>query len=267
MKKIKGFTLLELIIVMAVMSILMVGIMQMMKPIRTTFVDSVYYESQRNTQNGMITYLCDKLRYANNIGIYTSGSVGSAITDFKDNVVDDTKYDTDLIHVITIDNSTNYTYNGATGFHGRIVVNKPKATGYNIADADNPSSASARVALSEAYYGDCSYCISVAPIATGSGTPITYKLESFNVTVTSLLDHGKFGATKQKNITTNTQDIPSSSNQTVSTEGYVLCKNMDSAKAYSGGFKYTGANPNNICTTTQGTKTYIVYTFPIGEDR
>ncbi|MGN0603965.1 MAG: prepilin-type N-terminal cleavage/methylation domain-containing protein [Oscillospiraceae bacterium] len=261
MKKFKGFTLLELIIVMAVMSILMVGIMQMMKPIRTTFVDSVYYESQRNTQNGMITYLCDKLRYANNVGIYTSGSVGNAITDFKDNVVDDTKYDTDLIHVITIDNSRDYTYNGATGFHGRIVVNKPKATGYSIADADNPSSASARVALSEAYYGDCSYCISIDPTVTG--TSPNYKLESFDVTVTSLLDHGKFGATKQKNITTNTQDIASSSNQTVSTEGYVICKNMDSTKAYSGGFHY----PGSVCTTTQGTKTYIVYTFPLGEDR
>lgn len=255
MKKIKGFTLIELIIVMAVMSILMLGIMQMMKPIRTTYVDSVFYESQRNTQNGIVTYLSDKLRYANNVGIYTGGSVASAINDFKSNVVDN-NYTDDQIHVITIDNSTDYTFENTTGFHGRIVVNKPDAVGYSIADADNPSTRSARVALSEAYYGACSYSISLTPVTTG--TYPNLKLESMKITVVSLLDHGKSGLTKEKNTTTRTEDINSSSNNVVSTEGFVVCKNFDTSKENSGNYK----SPASVVTTTQGTKTYIVCTFP-----
>lgn len=255
MKKIKGFTLLELIVVMAVMSILMVGIMQMMKPIRSTFVDSVYYEAQRNTQNGVITYLTETLRYASNIGIYTSGTVGNAIDDFKANVVNN-NFNYDEIYVITIDNQNDYAYNGTTGFRGRLIVNKPTVAGYSRNDADKPSTVSARVALSEAYYGDCSYSISITPVT--SGTSPNLKLESMNFEVSSLLDHGKFGASKQKNISTDTQDITNSSNQFVSTKGYVLCGNMDFGRSDCGNYKA----PATVVTTTKGTKTYIVYTLP-----
>lgn len=260
MKKIKGFTLIELIIVMAILSILMAGIMQMMKPIRSTFIDSTYFEMQRNTQNGMITYLSESLRYADNIGIYTSGSVANAINDFKTNVAPATPALADSqIHVITIDNKMDYTYNGTTGFRGRIVVNKPTATGYNAMWADNPSTASARVALSEAYYGACSYSISVQPKASGALALGTTKPDSIDITVASLLDHSGFGKAKTKNTTTNTNDIASASQQYVSTDGYVLCNNIKSSKKGSGNYKAPAASFN---TTTHGQRTYIVYTLP-----
>lgn len=255
MKKIKGFTLIELIIVMAVMSILLIGIMQMMKPIRGTFVDSTYYEAQRNTQNGVITYLSENLRYATNVGIYTSGTVGSAIDDFKNNVVDNT-YAENEIHVITIDNKRDYTYNGATGFRGRVIVNKPTATGYDKTKADDPTSNSARVALSEAYYGDCSYSINITPVTSGIFPAL--KLESLDITVSSLLDHGSFGKSKKKNIDTNTEDIATSANQFVSTKGYVICGNMEFSRDDCGNYK----QPSTVSTTTHDTKTYIVYTLP-----
>ncbi len=256
MKKIKGFTLLELIVVMAIMSILMLGIMQMMKPIRATYIDSVYYESQRNTQNGIITYLSENLRYANNVGIYSGGSVGNAINDFKNNVVNNHYTDSE-IHVITIDNSTAYTYNGTTGFHGRLVVNKPggPGSGYSIADADNPSTKSARVALSEAYYGAFSYSISLKPVTVGAGT--NARLKSIDMTIASLLDHSSLGSSKDKNTSTNTQDIATSS-KVVSTDGFVICNNMNFSREDSGKYKA----PATVVTTTQGVKTYIVFTYP-----
>ena len=80
MKKIKGFTLIELIIVMAIMTILMAAIMQMMKPIRSTYLDSTFYESQRNTQNGMVQYLTESLRYATNLGIYNQNAGATTLT-------------------------------------------------------------------------------------------------------------------------------------------------------------------------------------------
>lgn len=80
MKKIfKGFTLVELIVVMAIISILMLGIMQMFKPIRTLYVDSTLNETQRTAQNGIIQYVTESVRYATDLGIYTKGgSIGSA---------------------------------------------------------------------------------------------------------------------------------------------------------------------------------------------
>ena len=51
--KFKGFTLVELILVMAIMSILMLAIMNMFKPIREIYVDSTQYEAQRTAQNGV----------------------------------------------------------------------------------------------------------------------------------------------------------------------------------------------------------------------
>ena len=254
MKKIKGFTLIELVIVMAILSFLMLGIMQMMKPIRATYIDSVYYESQRNTQNGIIAYLSENLRYANNVGIYSGGSVGNAINDFKNNVVKNHYTDSE-IHVITIDNSTAYTYNGTTGFHGRVVVNKPNAAGYTTTNADTPATISARVALSEAYYGAFSYSISLKPVTVGAGT--NARLKSFDMTITSLLDHSSLGSSKDKNTSTNTQDIATSS-KVVSTDGFVICNNMDFSREDSGKYKA----PATVVTTTQGVKTYIVFTYP-----
>lgn len=70
MRKLKGFTLIELIIVMAILSILMAAIMQMFKPIRETYVDATLYESQRAAQNGIITYIGESVRYSTDLAIY-----------------------------------------------------------------------------------------------------------------------------------------------------------------------------------------------------
>lgn len=243
MKKfIKGFTLIELIIVMAVMSILMLGIMQMMKPIRSTYVDSTYYESQRNTQNGMVTYLTESLRYATRMGIYQTADLSSAVTKFENAGYSQAEYG--KINVIVIDNATPYSFNGATSY-GRILRNKK--------DSDSAT----RLALGEAYYGKYTYSINVEPTgfsnADGSFTGL-------KVTVSSLLPSSVNTATNAgKN---NTQDI--SGYKCVSTEGEVSCLNL---KAPVNGWTnasalYDSSGKKMIPTTTKNKNTYIIFTLP-----
>ena len=81
-KLLKGFTLIELIVVMAILSILVTGIMQMFKPIRETYIDSALTESRRNTQTGVVTYIAESLRFATDVGIYNSVAVDTAVEKF-----------------------------------------------------------------------------------------------------------------------------------------------------------------------------------------
>ena len=55
MKKsqLKGFTLVELIVVMAIMAIFMVAVAMMWQPIRDVYVDSTLYETRRTAQYGV----------------------------------------------------------------------------------------------------------------------------------------------------------------------------------------------------------------------
>ena len=83
MKKVlKAFTLIELIIVMAILVIFMSAIMNMFKPIRETYVDATLYESQRTAQNGIVQYMTESIRYATDLGIYTKNINGvNTVTD------------------------------------------------------------------------------------------------------------------------------------------------------------------------------------------
>lgn len=254
MKKFKGFTLVELIVVMAIMTILMAAIMQLMKPIRSTYVDSTYYENERNTQNGISQYISESVRYATNLGIYTDSyapgggaspssisGVTGAIAQFKTEtgITDETK-----INVITIDNKTKYNYNGSD-FYGRLVRTKPIASGSYTADAAIAGTNQARLALGAAYYGNNTYSISLQPTSSG-----------LKVQVSSIM------ASSLKSNTTNSDKDLSlndvSGKTLVSTEADVVCMNVTNKVTTPGVFSTTYAGT----TTTQGTNTYIVFTLP-----
>lgn len=152
MKKfIKGFTLMELIIVMAILSILMAAILQMFKPIRSTYLDATLYENQRTAQNGIIKYISESIRYSTALGLYTTDNaknVTSAVDEFTKSYLKangvypvgnsegkpadpdyDDKYSKTLekmkrtAEVIIIDNSTTYVYNHV-GNQGRVLRRK-----------------------------------------------------------------------------------------------------------------------------------------------
>ncbi|MGN1416597.1 MAG: type II secretion system protein, partial [Oscillospiraceae bacterium] len=73
-RKFKAFTLIELIVVMAIMSILMVALMNFYKPIRETYVDSSMIEDMRTTQDGILEYLAENVKYAEKLMIFDDDS-------------------------------------------------------------------------------------------------------------------------------------------------------------------------------------------------
>ncbi len=66
-KAVKGFTLVELIIAIALMSVLMVMVGLIMKPISQVFADTTSYTEDRYVMDGIGQFLDENLKYADNI--------------------------------------------------------------------------------------------------------------------------------------------------------------------------------------------------------
>lgn len=102
-KKNKGFTLVELIITMALTVIVMSCIMTMSKPINNLAKVSSDYDSNRTVANEINNFVCKSIKYATYADIYTNylDLPNTAISDFK-GLIGAT--DTDDIRVIAIAN-------------------------------------------------------------------------------------------------------------------------------------------------------------------
>ncbi len=265
MKKIKGFTLVELIIVMAILAILMSAIMQMFKPIRETYIDSTLYETQRTSQGGVIQYITESVRFATDMGIYNDGitSASAAVTAFADaycaannitdaaiktNITNELKENADMI---VIDN-TDTTYGGKTCY-GRLIRRKIDGTQVLFTDY-RTETAKARMALGAPYYDDNTYSISLDVSDKVNGM--------LGVTVASTTNHG--GRVLDKNQLNADGSFNTASSKVISSTGEVLCRNLTGAT--SGGTnlgvstvgmydtdKFVGGS------TTKGKNTYIVF--------
>lgn len=82
MKKLKAFTLIELVVSMAVFGILMAGIMQMIEPISKNAVSARITNDQKNIENSISSYIGENLRLATNLYIVKGGSPTNAIDKF-----------------------------------------------------------------------------------------------------------------------------------------------------------------------------------------
>lgn len=71
----KGFTLVELIVVMAIFSILMVGVMAITKPVSAIFRNTSISEKTYSYANNIQTYLQGKLEYSENLIVATSSNM------------------------------------------------------------------------------------------------------------------------------------------------------------------------------------------------
>jgi len=261
MKKIlKGFTLIELIVVMAILSILMAAIMNMFKPIRETYVDSTLFEAQRTSQNGIIQYVTESVRYATDLGLYTKGSSvdnvtkavelfadeylkanGVNITDpanatLRTNVTNEIKKKAE---VIIIDNSTDFSFNNDT-YHGRILRRKFEKDASGLKpitnDAEDITKKNCcRLALGDAYYGDSDYSITLG--VTQDASLVGNAADGIKVTVSSLASYGVRDS------------------QVIATSGSVQCRNLETP--INGLFDTTKYVPAS--STGSGTKVYIVY--------
>ena len=68
----KGFTLVELLVVMAIFSILLVGVMAIIKPVSTLFRNTSISEKTYAYANNIQVYLQGKLEYSEDIVVATS---------------------------------------------------------------------------------------------------------------------------------------------------------------------------------------------------
>lgn len=224
--KFKAFTLIELIIVMAILVILMAAIINMFKPIRATYVDSTLYEARRTTQNGIIQYIGESIRYATDLGIYQASSIDDAVNEFasyycrenpgvaKDAVIK-------AAEVITIDNTATiaggkvtyspYMFNDKY-YMGRVLRRKNVGTN-NLSES--------RLALGEAYYGTSNYAIKISKPA-GDVDNIWTANEGILITVASTIDYGNSGLQRTESIV----ESGTFNNDVVSTEGLVYCPNL-----------------------------------------
>ncbi len=269
-KNFKGFTLVELIIVMAIFTILMAAIMRMFTPIRETYVDSTLYETQRTAQNGIIQYITESVRYSTDMGIYNNGGGGvttaqSAVDEFaaaycsQYNITNATKIAdvTALIKekadVIVIDNSA--TEYGGKDCYGRLIRRKLVPTDLSVTDDYVNDPTKARLALGAAYYDDNTYSI---------GLDVTNKANGvLTVTVASTANHGARVLSKDANVDSAT-DL--STLDLISVSSDVVCRNLTSAT--SGNVKlgvktagmYDTAKYDNS-STVKGSKTFIVFIY------
>lgn len=86
-RKIKGFTLVELIIAIALMAILMVMVGLIMKPISQVFADTSKYTEDRYVMDGMAAIIDENLKYADRICIIydtEARNIGSATNPLDD---------------------------------------------------------------------------------------------------------------------------------------------------------------------------------------
>lgn len=179
MKKFKGFTLIELIIVMAIFVSVLTCILQLMDPIREAYSDSTVYEQQRTVEGGIISYITESVRYADRISICDQGITtkeytynGSTMTRNISSESDAVNYfcekngidmsDSDkmkTIQVIRIDRSTDY-----DGYYGRLIRrngwNSAKSSFSGTMTNDAVSAYDTKelyMAMGPAYYGKNTY--------------------------------------------------------------------------------------------------------------
>ncbi|MBQ8787730.1 MAG: prepilin-type N-terminal cleavage/methylation domain-containing protein [Oscillospiraceae bacterium] len=268
-KTLKGFTLLELIIVMAILTILMTAIMNMFKPVRETYVDATLYESQRTSQNGVVTYITESIRYSTDLGLYTKNKVSSAeaaVEKFTDAYLEannvkttDSDYSQkrtatlkkikNVAEVIIIDNTANKYHFGNSLCTGRVLRRKfVDDTSYNATTdpeykkykpltsaVETAGSNECRLALGAAYYGDSSYTISFG-VTQDASTKKGDADDGIAVTVASNASHGL------------------RSNKVISDTGLVMCKNQSDV-----GGMFDTVNFDSGSATGANTKVYIVF--------
>lgn len=288
----KGFTLIELIIVMAILVILMAAIMMMFRPVRETYVDATLYESRRTAQNGVIQYLTESIRYSTDLGMYTKSEVSGvsdAIEKFTNNYLEangvkttDADYSTKKAavlekvqrnaEVIIIDNTDKlYSYNGywVTGriLRRKFIKESDGITNKRIANAsgilateyanEKSSDDGWRIALGNAYYGQSDYAITFK-ITQDASTKKGTAGDGIKVTVASKQRYGLRSLQKDAGDVYDASvdaDGDKVNDNIVTTSGMVMCKNQ--CIPVSGMFDTTYYNSTNA--SGVGTKVYIVF--------
>lgn len=183
MKKLKAFTLIELIVAIAVFGILMVGIMRMVEPISQTAVNAKVMNDQRNVENAIATYIGENLRHATNLCIVKGGTPENAVNLFLSagyrdsltgakvnpgpvDVYGNKITDASKVNVIAFDGREIYKYEGyRPDYRGRLIrkVDGATLTSSNFAQSNckEDGSGTYYMAMGNSYYQQGDYFLNV----------------------------------------------------------------------------------------------------------
>lgn len=175
MKKLKAFTLIELIIVIAIFGIIMGGIMQLFAPIHETATNAQVVNNQQNVENSIVEYLGSRLRYSTNLLIVQQGAqVGTINVTNAETAIDalfafgpvnskgrllDSDANRYCVNVICFDGKNAYSY-GNKNYYGRLVSSletrdsssPARSTTLNFSNTKQDGSVPQYIVFNNAYY-------------------------------------------------------------------------------------------------------------------
>ena len=171
MKKLKAFTLVELIVAIAVFGILMTGIMQMVEPISQTATNAKVMNDQRNVENAIVRYIGENLRVATNLYIVEGGTPQAAVNAFLAakpvDIYGNEITDASKVSVIAFDGSEIYTYpkDSSPEYSGRLIrkIDGKTLTSspFSKAGCKEDGSGTYYMALGQSYYQQGDYYLNV----------------------------------------------------------------------------------------------------------
>ncbi len=267
-KKLKAFTLVELIVSIAIFGIIMAAVVRLMDPINDIAKSSGARSNQKTVENAIVSYIGENIRYATNLGIYSGKSSASdAIDDFFNQsssilnvdgtVADNSDANKKNVNVIafTWDGGGSGLYDSTdTGiyYQGRLFRslsgNATQGFANAMADTDSYGADGTKgyyMGLGKAFYGAADYSLTVT--TDGDGVELKcYSTYYYNTTVKDTLYSAADTSTN-----TGTHYTYSGDNPTV---GYYQLRNKN-----LGGLYYADASAPNISKGSTGT-IYFVYT-------
>lgn len=180
-KKLKAFTLVELIVALAVLGILMVGIIRMMDPIQTMFTTSSAASQSETVERSIASYIVENVRYATNLSIYKDAtSASDAMNKFlaqNPKKRDGTAFTKSELKVICVNNATNFTttgkapVSGEKTFRGRLIAKIDGQENFNESqpfDYTGTDGTGSYMVFGDAYYGTGDYYIRLENFGGGT---------------------------------------------------------------------------------------------------
>lgn len=87
MKKVKGFTLVELIVVVAIFGMIMVAALSVLQPVGNVYMSTANYEHARASSDNVRLFVEDSLRYANRMKVVSNSSLADATSEAVNMIV------------------------------------------------------------------------------------------------------------------------------------------------------------------------------------
>ncbi|MBQ7990017.1 MAG: prepilin-type N-terminal cleavage/methylation domain-containing protein, partial [Oscillospiraceae bacterium] len=147
-KRLNGFTLIELVVVIAIIGIIMAGIMNMVAPMQDTATSTKVLNEQRTVEETIATYIGENVRYASNLLIIeegavvpvtsASGSTSNLPVDSAEDAIDaffaygpsnttgviaQNAENEGQVHVLKFDSDNGFFYSNR-GYKGRLIASK-----------------------------------------------------------------------------------------------------------------------------------------------